>query len=30
MVDAISGTAVAKDPSEPAKLSVSFYESKNF
>ncbi|TWW73654.1 apolipoprotein D-like [Takifugu flavidus] len=26
-VDAISGTAVAKDPSEPAKLAVSFYEN---
>lgn len=29
-VDSISGTAVAKGPSEPAKLAVSFYETKKF
>lgn len=28
-VSSISGTAVAKDPTEPAKLLVSFFESKN-
>lgn len=28
-IDSISGTAIAKDPSEPAKLDVSFFESKN-
>lgn len=28
-VSSISGTAVAKDPSEPAKLLVSFFEGNN-
>uniref|UniRef100_A0A3Q4BXK7 Apolipoprotein D n=1 Tax=Mola mola TaxID=94237 RepID=A0A3Q4BXK7_MOLML len=26
-IDSISGTAIAKDPSEPAKLDVSFFEN---
>lgn len=28
-IDSISGSAMAKDPSEPAKLLVSFFEGKN-
>lgn len=28
-ISTISGSAMAKDPTEPAKLLVSFFESKN-